>query len=80
MKTMFSFFLLSLFIANIISSQQKKMHPIFLCGKSISEFSKCHDVHFLDDPENQLLKDRGEVINHFQGRRNEIEKCLRGGL
>lgn len=26
------------------------MHPISLWGKSISEFSKGHSVHFTDDP------------------------------
>lgn len=55
------------------------MHPILLCGKSISEFSKGHSVHFTDDPKNQLSESGGDVINNFEGR-SKTEKCLGGGL
>lgn len=33
-----------------------------------------------NDLKNQLLEGRGKVINHFYGRRSEIEKCLGGRL
>lgn len=56
---------------------RKKMLSNLLLCKSIFGFSENCDVHFVGDLKNQ---GRGEVINHFHGKKGETEKSLRGGL
>lgn len=77
MKTMFSFLLLILFIANMIFSQQKKSAIQFTFIVSLHLGLQKPWCVFCVWP--KLLESRGKEINHFNGRRSELRNVSEEG-